>query len=247
MKMVTLTLRIGAAALVLWSATASFSAQVSFSAKAPAVGTDDISNLTGADTPIKNVSDGDNDATYIADDRPVQGQTFTTGTNAAGYLLRAVTLREVKHETYSLVPDLTYTLRITKRSGGSLLVIATESAEAAAAAPGNIPSISNGDEMASGSGEYITFTLDKPVLLKANSVYGFDLGGGNTRHYWQTDGTSSNAYAGGEAYSSGTAGVGSGTRTVKAGDHVFVAALSRANAPLNGQAKTLPENKPSTP
>jgi hypothetical protein len=153
----------------------------------------------------------------------------------------------VKHETYALVPDLTYTLRITKPSGDSLLVMVTETAEAAAAAPGNISSIANGDEMANGSGVYITFTLDKPVLLKANTIYGFDLGGGNTRHYWQTDGISSNAYAGGEAYSSGTAGVGNATRTVKTGDHVFVAALSRAGAPLGSEAKALPENKSSKP
>ena len=63
LKIITLALGRAVTALVLWSATAAFAGQVTFSAKAPPVGPDDISNLTGVDTPIKNVSDGDNDAT----------------------------------------------------------------------------------------------------------------------------------------------------------------------------------------
>ena len=38
-----------------------------------------------------NVASGDPNATYLADDRPVQGQAFTTGSNPSGYLLTALT------------------------------------------------------------------------------------------------------------------------------------------------------------
>ena len=203
-------------------------AQVSFSSKAPTLDTNDIANLKDAGTELDNVSSGDHDATYIADDRPIQGQTFTTGASPGGYQLRAITLREVKYETYASVPDLRYAIRITKPSSSKLEIITAETAEAARAAPGNIPSIADGG-MGPGSGAFITFTFDKPVLLKPNTTYGFDLGGGSTRHFWQTDGTTVNAYAGGEAYSSGEAGVGSGTRTSRNGDRVFVVALTPAN------------------
>jgi hypothetical protein len=247
MKIMKLTRTLAATAMALSLATATHAAQVSFSAKAPTPGPNDIANLVGANAEINSVSDGDNDATYLADDRPVQGQTFTTGTNAAGYQLRAVTLREVKHETYALVPDLKYTIRITKPSDKTLEVIATETAQAAATAPGNFRSIGDGAEMGVGSGGFIAFTLDQPVTLKPNTTYGFDVGGGNTRHYWQTDGTASDVYAGGEAYSSGAAGVGCGTRTSRTGDHVFVVGLSPASAALASQATASSENKASKP
>jgi len=218
-------------------------AQVTFSATAPTPGTNDIANLTGATTEMDNVNHGDHDAIYIADDRPVPGQTFTTGTNSAGYQLRAVTLREVKHYTFALVPDLKYTLRVTKPSENTLEVIKTETAEAVATALGNFPSIGDGAEMGRGSGAFITLTLDRPVTLHPNTTYGFDVGGGSVRHYWQTDGTVANAYAGGEAYSSGAAGVGSNTRTARTGDHVFVATLTPASAPAASEAKASPEIK----
>jgi len=228
-------------------ATATHAAQVSFSTKAPTPGLNDIANLTGADSESDNVSDGDHNATYIADDRPIQGQTFTTGTNAAGYQLRAVTLREVKHETYALVPDLEYTIHITKPSDKALQVITTETAQVPASATGNFPTIADGGETGIGSGLFITFTFGQPVTLKPNTTYGFDVGGGDARHYWQTDGTASNAYAGGEAYSSGSAGKGNDTRKTRRGEHVFVVNLNAAGAPLASEATASSEDKGAKP
>jgi hypothetical protein len=215
-------------------------AQVSFSNKAPTAGPVDIANLQGANLELNNVSDGDNDATYLADDRPVQGQTFTTGTNAAGYVLRAVALREAKHETYALVPDLKYTVRVTKPAGKSLEILTTETVEVAATTAGNFQTIADGEGMGTGSGSFIIFTFAKPVALKPSTIYGFDVGGGKTRHYWQTDGIGSNTYAGGEAYSSGSLGAGSDTRTARSGDHVFVVTLAPASeAGTAGEKKAL--------
>jgi len=220
-----------AAAILSW-ATAAPAAQVSFSKTAPKPGPNDISNLTCADSENDNVDNGDHEATYIADDRPVQGQTFTTGTNAAGYQLQSVVLREVPYDTYALVPDLTYTIRITKPSGSSFSVIAQESATVPATTSGNFSSIGDGGEMGMGSGGFITFTLSKPVQLQPNTIYGFDISGGRTRHYWQTAGTVSDAYKRGEAYSIGI----NGKFMPRKGDHVFVATLVPASAAIVGQA-----------
>ena len=211
------------AASVVGLATAVSAATVSFSSKQPACGLDDIANLQGANEEAKNVNEGDNDATYIADDRPVQGQTFTTGTNAVGYVLRAITLREVPFDTFALVPDLTYTIRITQPVESKLSVVATETAKVPAETPENFPTIGEGSNVGSGSGHFITFTLDKPVTLKSGTLYGFDLSGGTDRHYWQWDGTDTDAYPNGTAYS-----VRKGRLTERTGDHVFVVSLTRA-------------------
>src|SRR5262245_31526517 len=134
-------------------------ATASFSAAAPTLGSNDISNLTGAGNVTNNVSRGDPNATYLAHDRPVQGQTFTTG-GGAGYQLTAVTLKQVAYSTFASVPNLTYTIRITRPSGGSALsIVASETASVPANTPGNFPTIAGGGSQGPGSGRYVTFTL----------------------------------------------------------------------------------------
>ena len=58
---------LAAASFIL--ASTSYSAQVSFSATAPSVGPNDIASLSGAAAVGNNVSSGDPNATYLADDR----------------------------------------------------------------------------------------------------------------------------------------------------------------------------------
>jgi hypothetical protein len=177
------------------------------------------------------VNEGDNDATYIADDRPTQGQTFTTGTNAPAYVLRSVTLREVSFETYALIPDLTYTIRITQPVDGKIQVVASETAKVNLEKPGNLSTIGGGDELGTGSGKFITFVFEKPVQLKANTLYGFDLSGGTGRHYWQWDGTEDNPYGGGNAYSVSR----KGQMMERKGDHVFIVAMSQLTSTEAGK------------
>lgn len=212
-------------------------AQVSFGTAAPTVGPNDIANLSGASAAGNNVSAGDANAVYTADDRPIQGQTFTTGGNSTGYRLTAVTLRQVTYDTYALIPDLTYTIRITSPSGGTLSVLASETASVPAATAGNFPTILSGNNLGPGSGSYITFTLATPVSLNPNTTYGFDIGGGSTRHYWEMDGTSANPNVGGVAYSSGANGTGTTSLTARTGDRVFKVALTAVSAP--GYAATV--------
>ena len=232
MKLSNWKMQLIMAMMVVSVAATAPAAKVSFAAKAPVSGSDDVSNLTGANTESNNVNEGDHDATYIADDRPLQGQTFTIGTNAGGYQLRSVTLREVSFDTYALVPDLTYTVRITRPADGKLLMLASETAKVTEDAPGNMPNLGDGGDMGSGSGKFITFTLDEVVELKPNTTYGFDVSGGTVRHYWQWDGTDDDVYRGGSAYSV----LAKGKMTERKGDHVFVVGMTARTTTEAGKA-----------
>jgi hypothetical protein len=128
----------------------------------------------------------------------------------------------VSFDTYALIPDLTYTVRIVQPADGKVLTLASETATVASDAPGNFPNLGDGGDMGLGSGKFITFTLDKGVELKPNTAYGFDVSGGTDRHYWQWDGTDKDVYRGGSAYSV----VAKGKMTVRNGDHVFVVGMT---------------------
>jgi len=95
-----------AALLAVATLTASKAATLTFSSSAPTGGNASISNWTGATFDADNVggsgvnSNGSpnngsaNDGTtYVANNRPAQGQTFTTGSNTGGYQLTAITVR----------------------------------------------------------------------------------------------------------------------------------------------------------
>ena len=73
MNLATRKMQLIVAMIVVSVAATAPAAKVSFAAKAPVCGSNDVSNLTGANTDSNNVNEGDHDATYIADDRPLQG------------------------------------------------------------------------------------------------------------------------------------------------------------------------------
>src|SRR5258706_9508804 len=92
--------------LLLITAPGVFAATLTFDTVAPAPMADAISNWTGATFDADNVGGSGVNAngspnngaandgtTYVTSDRPVQGQTFTTGTNAGGYTITAITVR----------------------------------------------------------------------------------------------------------------------------------------------------------
>src|SRR5215468_1673909 len=178
-------------------------ATASFSVDPPVLGSVIISNLTGAVPPggsPNNPSDSNvNDPKYVAYDQPAQGQTFTTGNNANGYKLLAVTLKHVSYPTFVEVPPLNYTIRITRPlSTNSLSVIASETSEVVDdyaflnCDTCNFDTIGGGSAKGNGSGRFITFQLDTPVPLAPNTLYGFDIGAGHApAHYWETDGRDS--------------------------------------------------------
>src|SRR5437867_7545199 len=112
-------------------------ATASFSTNAPPAGASGISNLTGhvtgmgvtqAKMKASNAGGGDDNAVYLDNGRPIQGQTFKTSTNSNGYQLTAVSLRQVTYDTYALVPDMNYHIRVTIPAAPTLKVLAEETA-----------------------------------------------------------------------------------------------------------------------
>jgi Concanavalin A-like lectin/glucanases superfamily/Immunoglobulin I-set domain len=251
-RLCCLKIRFCSRALLAFACTAIFTnaahaATASFTNNTPTLGVSDISQLANAVDRTNNVGGTNDDQggnfVYLDNGRPAQGQTFITGGNANGYTLTAVTLKQVAYDTYALVPDITYHVRITSPSGSALTVLAEETAfvptDLTDCATCNFPD--NGCcDFLPGSGRYITFTFATPVVLNPNTTYGFDVGAASVGdHYWETDGTANtNAYTGGTAYSTGVAadnygyGLGNTTLTERTGDRVFVVALTAAVAPL---------------
>jgi hypothetical protein len=230
-------------------------ATASFNTIPPTLGPADISQLASAADRTNNVGgdvdDQGGNFVYLDNGRPAQGQTFTTGGNANGYSLTAVTLRQVTYETYGLVPDMTYHIRITSPSGNSLTVLAEDTAfvpeDSTGCATCNFQNFGP-SAFLPGSGRYITLTFANPIVLNPNTTYGFDAGATSVGdHYWETDGTANtNAYTGGTAYSTGVGvdgygyGLGNTSLTPRAGDRVFVVALSAAVSPLPPRFNTQP-------
>lgn len=158
-------------------------AAISASTVAPAVDQFDIAQLAGA-------TDIGGDNAHIWSDRPVQGQTFTTAGNRDGYLLHAVTLRNLNNtETGGA-----FTVRIGTISDNTFSLVAAETT-----APGAsyVP------------GDYLTATFSAPLRLSPNTVYGFDWG--SSGRGFVTTNSSGDVYAGGAAYSSGDNSIPSDT------------------------------------
>jgi hypothetical protein len=170
----------------------------SASATAPTVDGADIANLglgVGFDDPayatepwlIRDIWNGN----------PVQGQTFTTGDYAAGYELRAVTLRNMDYwgadgpnGVAGGMPG-TLSIQFGTLTGNTLTPVATVTSS-------NLTSFNRND--------YITVTFAAPITLAANTTYGFDWD--SSAPGFNTANTMANEFAGGQAYRSGSGGDG---------------------------------------
>jgi len=207
-------------------------ATVSWSVTAPTTDGADIANFIGTSADADNILGGDDNGTYIAANRPPQGQTFTTGSNADGYELHAVTLQHVDYSPTWWSVDSGWTgynggrfkIQIGAINGTNFTAIATEEAYMDASAP------ANGNGVA-GTGSYFTLTLDSPVVLDPNTQYAFvitttaDFNLGDSPYVeLNGDGTTSANYAGGEAFAlTGTVAGGNVTNFIVSytGDRVF--------------------------
>ena len=149
---------------------------------APTPDADDISMLN----PTGQYDIGGNQG-HIWSNRPVQVQTFTTGSNAQGYLLHAVTLQNLNN---TITSSPTFTLRVGTVSGTTFNELSSVT--------GTAPSYT--------SLNYLTFDLDTPVSLLPDTLYGFDWGS-NGQGFVTVNNADSN-YTGGSAFSSGSSGVG---------------------------------------
>jgi hypothetical protein len=155
---------------------------ITISPTTPTVDDADIAMLNS----VGQFDPGGNDG-HIWSNRPVQGQTFTTGSNSSGYTLNSITLQNEENTVNN--NTATFTARIGTISGTTFSLVASETSN---------NSISYVPD------DYITFVFDTPVQLDPDTVYGFD---------WATSGsgftTWANAnsnYLGGEGFSSGSNG-----------------------------------------
>ncbi len=242
------------ALLALLSPLAS-AATLTFSTSAPTGGAASTSNWTGATFDADNVGGSGTNAngspnngsandgtTYVAADRPAQGQTFTTGSNVGGYTLSAITVRMQGYTNntasgsniggYDLNDtSSTFRIRVGRLSGTTFIPLTQETA--AAGGTGN----PGAGATANGPGTYLTFTLKAPIVLAPNTTYAFDLGTSADLFEWlgiRDAATGGNPYAGGTAYTSGASGVAAGTITTQAGERVFQVDLTTYTAPAAG-------------
>ena len=163
-----------AAAVMSFSAGA---ATVTVSSTAPTVDNADIANDSGA-------SDAGGDQGHLWSNRPHQGQSFTTGSNAGGYQLSSVTLKS----------------RNTSQGGGATFNVVIGSLSGSVLT--QLGSTETGVTPAYTGGNYLTFNLDTPLTLSANTTYGF-LWGTNGPGFITANNLDDSTYTGGTAISSG--------------------------------------------
>lgn len=173
-------------------------ATMAVSAAPPAIDAADIAMLN-----VGGQFDIGGDEGHVWNNRPVQGQTFTTGPEAGGYTLTSFTLRNFNNSIAN--NNATWTGRIGSISGGNVF--------------NQIASETSNTTITYNPNDYVTFNFATPVSLLPNTVYGFDLTT-NGNGFVTANNADSN-YAGGTAYSSGANQVPSNPITFRAGDRVF--------------------------
>ena len=205
----------------------------------PSIGLNDIAQILSPVSDTENIGGtgityaGDNDAyTYVANDRTTQGQLFTTGSQAGGYLLTTVWVRNVGYANFldngtfaNLADGSQITLRIVDpaQSGASDFVVHSETATVATGS-----GFSGGGGTWNGTGKWLKITLSNPVVLGSDKQYGFDLT--SYSPWFELAGVEANPYSGGSAYTtSGDEDLNTGT--VHAGDRTFVVKLSPLPVP----------------
>jgi len=183
----------------------------------PAFDADDVYNFATSSNDVSNVGGGDDAATYVANNRPVQGQIFTTGAGT-GYELSSVWVRHVGYSSAVGFDStaMALTIRITDpaQTNSAGFVVYSEDLNLLN------PSLADAD------GKWIEIKLTTPVALSASTTYGFDVGSGWP--WFEINGTVGDSAAG-AAYSSGANGVGDNTVAIAAGDRTFLVDLTEVS------------------
>lgn len=224
-----------------------FNSSMTYSKTQPAAAPDHVVNWTGAAIDAANIGGSGinteggadngiaNDAfTYVANNQPVQGQTFLTGSAAGGYELNALTVRMAGYSNNN-VSSSNYTvwnlheqngpiiLTICELNGTSRTVCSMQNFKA-----GEVGNPGSGTD-ANGPGDYITFHLPFTTYLQPDTTYGFELaiGNGGANFFEWLGSFDTNTYPGGTAYHPN-----GGTINPLPGDHVFQADMTAlASAP----------------
>ena len=240
------------AALALWLVLLCACAQaqigITTNTLSPALGAYDqyylpgpVDEATGAmtDTGNPNATSADNDIlTYVAGDKASKGQSFTTGSNPAGYTISSITIRHILWTNFlangsfmNIPTGATFPFRFGTMSGANI----TSMLDTTATYSG--PSLSSAGT--GGTGIYLTFDLSSAGLatLAPNTTYFFELASTANPPYFELHNTRTNA----TSYTNGTAFYGDTTASLDlsgvvnlppfGGEFAFVAKLAAVGAP----------------
>jgi len=172
------------------------------SATVPGIDGADIANLSPKGPDAGAFDPGGNEG-HIWSNRPIQGQTFTTGSYMGGYTLSSVTLQNQQNNIAD--NSSPFTVRIGTISENTFTQVASEDST---------------NTISYDVNDFITFNFDTPVVLLPNTVYGFEWdASGNGFITWNNEDTN---YPGGTGYSSGGGGVPDDSNLVfRSVDRVF--------------------------
>lgn len=148
-------LSVGTLCLLLATTQANASI-LSVSATAPTIDGADIANLGG--TLINSGTNADLYSAWWYDYRPAQGETFTTGSNSAGYTLNSITLQAQDRSDHLTFPNVPFNVYVSSVSGATATQMVAENSNAV-----NISPLA-----------YVTATFNAPIHLNPNSVYAID-------------------------------------------------------------------------
>lgn len=208
-----------AAGVVLGLALSTHAAVI-VSSTAPTVDPDDRANLTTTQSWTKSLSGGGSDV----------GQSFTTGTDPAGYKLNAISFQVSATGGQSNVGTTTpanFTVRVIQITGGD---VSSSSYSVVATDAGHTFSGSYA------AANWFTWTLNSPVTLAASTLYGVDVfltSGGTTTAFSGPMRSSNSGFAGGRFYDPGHNSPGSTISHTSSEDLVFHADLSLVPEPAS--------------
>ncbi|HLP75698.1 MAG TPA: hypothetical protein VK327_02160, partial [Candidatus Paceibacterota bacterium] len=233
-------------ALLTWlCSTTQAQIPVSTNTAAPPVGADDVYYLPGAvdeatgamtGNGSDNTASGDNDVlTYVAHNKGGKGQSFTTGSNPNGYLLKSFTVRNILWTSFlgngtfmSVANGSSFYVRIGTISGTTLTPIVSTNAVYSG------PDLSmNGG---SGTGLYFTFDLSSLGIgtLSPNTTYFVEIAAQSNPCYFELHNTRNGSlFAGGDAFYGTPNGAldADGDVTLSDGDFAFHAQLLPGGGP----------------
>jgi hypothetical protein len=203
----------------LFTTTLAKAGTTAASPTAPVIDSKDIANYGAVTSTVKWFSENS------AAGKP-KGQTFSTGDT--GVMFKAVTYQVTADQKAE--PTKIYKIRVGTVSGTTFTELHNESAT---------------QSFTWNGGEYMTWTLDTPVYLAPNTLYGVDVGMTSSTSGWQTGipylNRSDNVFPGGTHYVSGTGlGIGDNTVNTQTGDLIFHLDLDDPMAPDPYDGQILP-------
>jgi hypothetical protein len=228
-------LRSALVAAVWFAAVTVPAASLVLTSDQPTPGTFDVYNFLGADSDTANINGGADQQTYVAYDRPTQGQTFTTPAGSGTFLITDIWIRHAGYTNvapgngtwWNLANGAQYTVRVTDPSSNGTPGFVVTSESYTATGTENAGAQWTGGNNSLGDDVWLHFTLVTPVALTPGKKYGIDLtasvqGGGN---YLEWLGVNSDVLSGGEAYTGTAAHTPGTTVTTNVGDRVFLVQL----------------------